>query len=340
MTGKTKARPQLHLGSLALALLAAACYLYGVMVYLKLPENSCAAVFLSGNCPATAEVQRILGSNAEQETPLELCFLTGGGIENVSRKAYARQTEAMAVGLQGDASLYDWRCRGLGEEDYEGCIIDRSTAVALFGSAQAEGGSLEYQDRTYVVRKVTNWQQPMLVYRPEQTENVYTTMYVKPKAGESKGSAAKKALMSCGLSGTVSGGSASRPILFLALLLLPAAIGIRLIKTAAVSRKGLSKSQPEYWLWTVLLLLPVLAAAFLLTKYVRISPDWIPGKWSDFSFWSKKWSELKNGLFWYLIMPKAIWQAEGILMAAKGCAAAVVALAAYFLCIRKKRNTE
>ncbi len=187
--------------------------------------------------------------------------------------------------------------------------------MALFGSAQAEGGSLEYQDRTYVVRKVTNWQQPMLVYRPEQTENVYTTMYVKPKAGESKGSAAKKALMSCGLSGTVSGGSASRPILFLALLLLPAAIGIRLIKTAAVSRKGLSKSQPEYWL----------DSAFASRSGGGISPDkiradlpdWIPGKWSDFSFWSKKWSELKNGFFWYLIMPKAIWQAEGILMAAK-----------------------
>ena len=217
----------------------------------------------------------------------------------------------------------------LEKEDYEGCIIDRSTAVALFGSAQAEGGSLEYQDRTYVVRKVTNWQQPMLVYRPEQTENVYTTMYVKPKAGESKGSAAKKALMSCGLSGTVSGGSASRPILFLALLLPPAAIGIRLIKTAAVSRKGLSKSQPEYWLGQCFF--ASRSGGGISPDKIRADlPDWIPGKWSDFSFWSKKWSELKNGFFWYLIMPKAIWQAEGILMAAKGCAAAVVALAAYF----------
>lgn len=342
MTGEKKTRPQIRLSGLALVLLMAACYLYGVMIYLKLPHNPCTSVFLSGNCPGTAQVQRILENNEEQEQPLELCFLTGGGIEGVSRKAYARQAEVMAVGLQGNATLYDWRCQGLGEADYEGCIIDRNTAVALFGSAKAEGGSLEYQDRTYVVRKVANWQQPILVYRPEQKENVYTTMYVKPKAGESKGNAAKKALMSCGLSGTVSGESVSRPILLLFLLLLPAVIGVRLIKAAFFSRKGLSKSQPEYWLWTAFVLLPLLAGAFLLVKYVRISPDWIPGKWSDFSFWAKKWTELKNGFFWYLLMPKAIWQAEGILMAVKGSTAAVFSLIAYFLCIRKTecRNLE
>lgn len=321
---------------LALMLLAAVCYLYGLMLYLKIPDSRTVTVFLSGNCPEQETVKEILRAEQEKESPRQLCFFSGGGIAPLSKEEYARQTEVLVVGLMGKATLYDWRCQGLAQEDYTGCIIDRKTALALFGSARAEGGTLTYQGKIYVVRRVVNWQQQMMVYRPENETDIYTQLYLLPENGESKNVAVREILMSCGLSGTLSQEGAERSVTLGCLLLLPMALGIGLVKTAHDNRRAFTKKQWEYWLWTALLLLPVAAGVFLLWRTVQIPPDWIPGKWSDFGFWAEKWKELKQGFFWYLVMPKSVWQAESVLVAAKGCAAAVFSLLLYIFFIKRQ----
>ena len=48
------------------------------------------------------------------------------------------------------------------------------------------------------------------------------------------------------------------------------------------------------------------------TQNMELSKDWIPGKWSDFSFWSEKWKELSEGFQMYLILPKTPEEAEQI----------------------------
>ncbi len=45
---------------------------------------------------------------------------------------------------------------------------------------------------------------------------------------------------------------------------------------------------------------------------MEFSKDWIPGKWSDFSFWSEKWKELSEGFQMYLILPKTPSETEQI----------------------------
>lgn len=48
------------------------------------------------------------------------------------------------------------------------------------------------------------------------------------------------------------------------------------------------------------------------TQNMELSKDWIPGKWSDFSFWSEKWKELSESFQMYLILPKTPEEAEQI----------------------------
>lgn len=48
------------------------------------------------------------------------------------------------------------------------------------------------------------------------------------------------------------------------------------------------------------------------TQNMEFSKDWIPGKWSDFSFWSEKWKELSESFQMYLILPKTPEEAEQI----------------------------
>lgn len=323
----------------ALALLTAGFYLYGMLLYLKIPDSRAAVVFLSGSCPKQEQVKEILEAEEEKESPRRLCFFFDGGIETLSREEYARQTEALAVGVTGDAVLYDWRCQGLAREDYEGCVIDRKTALDLFGSVRAEGGTLTCRGNTYVVRRVVSWQQQMIVYRPETETEVSTQLYVLPENGESKKAAVRETLMSCGLSGTLAQEGGERIAALCCLMLLPAGLGAGLLRAALENRRAFHPGQWEYWLWSILLLLPLAVGAVLLWRTVRIPPDWIPGKWSDFDFWSEKWKELKQGFFWYLVTPKSVWQAEGLLTAGKSCAAAVVSLLLYSF-FRKGKNKE
>lgn len=54
---------------------------------------------------------------------------------------------------------------------------------------------------------------------------------------------------------------------------------------------------------------------------MEFSKDWIPGKWSDFSFWSEKWKELSEGFQMYLILPKTPAETEQIVKAVQAGAA-------------------
>lgn len=66
------------------------------------------------------------------------------------------------------------------------------------------------------------------------------------------------------------------------------------------------------------------------TQNMELSKDWIPGKWSDFSFWSEKWKELSESFQMYLILPKTPEEAEQIV---RGFQAGAAFLGTLLLCL-------
>ena len=161
---------------LALSIL---CLAGGVREFASIPRENALSVFLEGTYPDQTRAEEILNKKTEQEDPREVCFYWDGGFTKVQDTEYGHQSEVYLAGLLGNARLYDWRMGGLAEEDHEGCVISRKTAAELFGTECAEGNQLTVKGKTYTVRQVMPWQEKLLFIRPEESDTVYTRIFLK-----------------------------------------------------------------------------------------------------------------------------------------------------------------
>ena len=57
---------------------------------------------------------------------------------------------------------------------------------------------------------------------------------------------------------------------------------------------------------------------FFLSGWITFPYDWLPDKWSDFSFWPEKIQKEMELFRWYVMLPKTAAQAER-LCAGMGC---------------------
>lgn len=333
MTGKSGFSLERYAGRIALTLLLIFVYLYGILSYLNMPGPVSVNVLLTGSCPDRAAVERILEAEREKEESRELCFLSNGGIRTVSREELGRQSQALVVGLLGNAELYDWRCQGFAAQDWEGCIIDKKTARELFGSTDAVGNVLELESVSYTVRAVADWKSPMVVIRPKAEENIYTQMFLKAEGGNA---VVQQLLMSHGLSGVVEESGFLKPSVLFLLCLLPGAMGVRLFVTAWQERKRSRGIWSERVFWNGMLILLIAAVVYLIWTRVRIPADWIPVRWSDLEFWGERFARWKEGVLWYLMMPKTIPQTEAVLYGVKSGISAVVSLGLYGILVRRQ----
>lgn len=329
MTGRRQAALIYYGRCLIIWLLIAITYLCGLKAYLGTEKNAAVNIFLSSVYPNQGRVEEIITSEQERETPADVCFYWDGGIRKVVQQEYSRQSQVLVVGLLGKAGLYDWKAAGLAEDDRSGCLIDRSTAVSLFGSAMAEGGEITLGGDTYQVRKVLPWKQSVMVIRPKDKETVYTRAFVRPKPGETEQSAAEKLLMSYGLSGSIVDGDIVNAAALIVLILFPGTMAVELFLSAFRERKKYREQHKEYWFWTGACALIGVLAVFFVVRYVRIPVDWIPGKWSDFQFWPDKIAQESAKLKLYLMLPKTVTQAEQMIAGIKAMAWPLVSLFIY-----------
>ncbi len=82
-----------------------------------------------------------------------------------------RQTNARVTGIVGMAALYDRQAALLEENDETGCVIDKDTALELFGSENCAGSQLTVGEQIYEVRGVVFWNQHTMLIRPLQKKS-------------------------------------------------------------------------------------------------------------------------------------------------------------------------
>lgn len=314
---------------LILWLMIAVCYFSSLRTYLEMGESPAIPVFFSSVYPDQKMAGEILVTEQERDNPADLCFYWDGGIQKAVQKEYGRRTDVLTVGLFGNAALYDWRAGGFAESDREGCIIDRKTALDLFGSVQAEGGMLQLGENTYEVRKVVPWKQKVVLIRQYDKTAVYTRILVRFSQGERTQAATNQFLMRHGLSGMAAEEGLTKWLPLLALILLPAVLFLELFCSAWRERGQCGECRWEYWCWTGACILMGGAAFILIWRYVRIPVDWIPGKWSDFQFWPDKIMAEAQELKLYLMMPKTVPGLEQMLTGVKTGLLSLAALIIY-----------
>lgn len=329
MTGRRQAALIYYGRCLIIWLLIAITYLCGLKAYLGTEKSAAVNIFLSSIYPNQERVEEIIASEQGKEFPGDVCFYWDGGIRKAAQQEYGRQSQVLVVGLLGKTGLYDWKASGLAEDDRSGCLIDKSTAVSLFGSAMAEGGEIMLGEDTYQVRKVLPWKQSVMVIRPKEKDTVYTRAFVRQKPGETERNAAERLLMSYGLSGSIVDGDVVNAAGLLILILFPGTMAVELYLSAFRERKKYQRNHKEYWLWTGACALIAVLAVFFVVRYVRIPVDWIPGKWSDFQFWPDKISQESAKLKLYLMLPKTVAQTEQMLAGIKTMAWPLVSLIIY-----------
>lgn len=316
MSGKGRAFPKgwwkrLLLGSLVLIFYGVAVFYYGQMQ----PEPS-VPVFLSNYFPDGDQAEDILKIMEKTDQDRGICFFREGGMETLEEPEYGRSTVVMTGEMIGEASLYDWRLAGLLFPDRVGCVLDSVSAVKLFGTENAEGRWLRFQGKEYQVRKVIPWKQRLLLISPEDPDGSYNRVFVKKEDSE-MGKTPEQILMSCGLSGTIVEGGFLSGIALMALVFFPAAVGWSLWKSARTEQKKYFFRQADYWIWTGALLLLGVTGGMILWNTFRIPGDWIPSRWSDFTFWSERFSSAAENIQRFLILPKTMIQSENIIFCVK-----------------------
>ena len=320
MTGK-KRKAVRSVRYIFLLLAAAFCYYLAVKSFFSLEKNDSVSICLTGNYPNRAMAEEILKDSREEENLTDICFYWDGGIRTAENPGLARKSQVTAVGLLGDASLYSWHCNALSLDDREGCILDKKTAVELFGSENCIGSTVKLGEKNYVVRKVVPWSQRVILSHPTEKEMVFTRVFVRPKNGESQEKAADRFMMSYGLFGTLVEDEWPETVCKIALLFCTAVWTVLFFQFLCVKQEKYveqneaGKHAVAYWLCSAGMLIAAGGLLYVIFRNVHVPADWLPDRWSDFGFWERKISEEREKLCWYLILPKTVPQAESMMQA-------------------------
>ncbi len=312
--GKNRRKLLRYAKRICLGILSLLLFYFGLKNYAAMGTEAVAAVELYGAYPSADKARQILDDCKKGETITEACFMWNGGIETLEEPEFARSTDARVTGILGAGELYDSVCAALGENDKNGCILDRESAVELFGSESCVGDQLRLGEKIYEVRAVAAWKQHQVLIRIAQKENFCTQVLIRRAQEQSLESTASGFLMRYGLSGTLIDDRWLKmfvswaPVVYIFSVML---LAKRILKPKAESAGDR---------WTRLVLTAVLwgMGLYLISRFLYISKDWLPDKWSDFSFWPEKIKKEWELIRWYMMFPKTMAQTER-LFAGIGC---------------------
>ena len=144
------------------ALLASFLFYSGMKDYVKVGKTDTAVVELYGDYPTVNQAKQIWENHQSGDEITDFCFVWNGGVQVVTNSEDFRQTNARVTGIVGMAALYDRQAALLEENDETGCVIDKDTALELFGSENCAGSQLTVGEQIYEVRGVVSWNQHMI----------------------------------------------------------------------------------------------------------------------------------------------------------------------------------
>lgn len=204
------------------------------------------------------------------------------------------------------------------------CIIDKETAFRLFGTNGVVGNQIAYQGKIYKVSEVIGEITGVFIYTPEKKETVILNRVSLVGDGGEKKKAAEEFAYRFGTWSMIDDGLYEMIASFF-LLLTPGFLVVVLLKLVwAYYREG-KKLWKLQVLWGAVIVLIVTATIWQTSRIIQISPDMIPGKWSDFEFWGIWWKQQKEGIIHLISCQKSVWEVKQFLTFLKTCGWGVLA---------------
>ena len=269
-------------------------YFFAVLLYPLADEGN--AIYrgtLTSRFPLRKEAASVWETEKEEEEPRDFCFWSSVGIESYQNENNGRSTEAKTIACYGNMTCYYWQASGLDITDRKGCLIDAQTALALFGTREAAGQEItreftkegKSETKTYIIRKVLDIEEQTVLFQEEEETFPFTMINLRIPESESADTYAQQFFITYGFSVRSINNGWKQLAGALSLLLFPAFLIIQ----AAAYAKG-KKEILVYWKWGYTAALAVMAAIciWVLTDTLSLPADWIPTRWSDFSFFEEK----------------------------------------------------
>ncbi|MBE5967481.1 MAG: ABC transporter permease [Lachnospiraceae bacterium] len=213
-------------------------------------------------------------------------------------------------------------------DDAEGCLIDEATAYKLFRTADSVGNALVYKNKTFYVRGILRCSEEVCLIIPGSEEKNYSNLELTFTDGDNRGQLAADLMRQYGSTGgyTLIDGYLIAKSLSLVYRLPAWLLGfILLYDLLAVLWKR--RRIPLQVIALVLIIVCLWPLLFWMMEYEFYLPQQlIPTKWSDFSFWSRKYAAF---LEWKEAMAYIIPSYRDVLLKKdiRGCLLRIVAAA-------------
>lgn len=270
-------------------------------------------------------------SRQEDDEQIAFCFWGENDRQTVSCPETGNYAQVTRIFLWGNPELM-----GAGFLQWqEGCLVDEATAQTLFGTTLCGGQTLLYNGEPLRVCASVSAPRPTMLTLAEKGQAMNRCVLALP--AENGKTLGRQFLLQWGLSGTVMD---FFPLLALTenlLLLFPGILLLTLCCRLGRGWRELSLANiPLPLLGRVALALALAAGTlWLLLQRLVIPQDFIPSRWSDFSFWGNWWKGQRENLMLILSTPLGGGQLQILLNMVKSMGAS---LAAAMLALGSRRR--
>lgn len=267
---------------------------------------------------------------SEKEEMPKFCIWRQKEKETITNEDLSRSVQTDVVLFCGNPELLFEDCRVPARRDSQGCLIDEGTAWELFGSANVEGKEISYQGKSYTIRKVIPGEEKIFALQICSLVEHETTKDGLPPEGETLKDrqpdgtkedivlnrltvqkTAEKSWQDVelmwsgqyGLSVTVLDVELLKGIGGFCVLLVPVTSCICFLCYLFCQYR---QQKRPVWKAVVAALGFTLAVCFflLLKEQINIPDDYIPTRWSDFSFWTELWKQKQEAIRLLFQIPK------------------------------------
>lgn len=269
--------------------LAAVLYALAIVFCRAAEPEANKSRFLLNQSIDAATAEDIFSRELSLPEPVGFCFWGETGVQTVSCGETGGAAKVTQICLSGNPELLDagilaWQ---------SGCLVDTETAGILFGTADCGGQNLLLKGKSYRVLGTFSALQPtVLTVAKEENGTVLNRCILSVPAIQS-GQTGENFFLRHDLQGTAvdtySLWVLARNWLVLCPLLLVLADFCRNLKKRS---------------WIVLAVEGI--SALILFGQIQIPANFLPTRWSDFSFWGTLWDAQKEN--WYRLLLNAMGQ--------------------------------
>lgn len=188
------------------------------------------------------------------------------------------------------------------KEDTDGCVVSSSTAFALFKSLDVAGQKVRCKGKLWTIRGVVKSDWPLVMTAAGQQEDrTYSNLSFAWPDADQTAKKTRELLFQYGITqeGVLWDGSFFASVCRLLLTVPGWCLLFGLLRFPGVRRHPVFKYA-----------LLFIGAAFLIYVGFHFPEDFIPGKWSDFGFWVRKYREISQNAIGILEVEKTVWDVE------------------------------